>query len=119
MTPQERLAEAICIAGTGHYRDWSHDEAAAVMDPDHTGASAAILAAAPNLAQDIADGEALRLLRRAADDGTGSDVVISEDPDDEEHLRFMVRVEGTEFYGLGARLASAADACRAEVEARS
>jgi predicted RNase H-like HicB family nuclease len=120
VSPQERLAAAICDAGTGHYRDWSHDEAAAVMDPDHEGAAAAILDADPHLAQDIADGQALRLLREAKPYGffltieesyhdRGGWLVTAHEPEG---------VASAE-QGEGTTIAEAADACRKALEARS
>ena len=63
------LAEALCVAGIGHYRDWSHDEAAVVIDPEHALYAADILDASPALAADLRFSISWRLAVAALPEG--------------------------------------------------
>lgn len=64
--------------------------------------------------QDALDGEAMRRLITAVT--AGELIEVSEDPEDDDDLRFLVRVVVGGPYGKGGTVSEAADACRHALE---
>jgi hypothetical protein len=125
VTPQERLAEAM-VAGVpaqygrvaGSPSHWSREDADAILAADAV------------LAQDIADGQALRLLREALPDGVVMRLenLLPDTPTEPGCLwsMDMERDDGSDEVGPlfdvtfdSPTIAEAADACRAALEARA
>lgn len=115
MTAQERLASAMVEGVPAQYSKaggapstWAQEDAAAILRAD------------PDLAQDIADGQALRLLREALPDGWEMSVDLYRD--DLPGVQWKASAYAARMpvarAAYGATIAEAADACRKALEAR-
>ena len=102
MTPQERLAAALDVDFGDCWIDEAQPDGSTISTFDRDRLAAKVLAADPTLAQDIADGQAMRQLREALPDGWQSVVILTP---------VVLPI------GPDATIAEAADACRKALEA--